>query len=529
MGQGAPLLLPKATGQADASPWDDYTRSLSLELSEPGTTDYKRSLSQERDEPRTTDGNVMSQPPKFEQSADQVRGSTEETSKSKRLANDKNRQCTAGEQHRAFLQRASIVRLHPAIEEEIENIVAYERTPKGLRWVRNGYFDVVGGVLIIINALIMCLQLEYNGGVKVKDRIESGAEAKDYEPTRWELVETGFLVSENIFCVIFVLELALRLAAYRVQFFKVAANWLDLIIVAFAVFEMYVVEAAGVALPNLTTVRLLRLVRLTKVVRVMRTLALFAPLRLLVISIISSLGTLVWSMIFLFMIQLICAIFMTQMLYDYIMDDDLDMQWRLEVYEYFGRLSWSLLSMFEVTMAVGTWAKVGRLLIFKVHWMWSVVFAIYGWIVIFAVIRVISAMFLKQTLAAAAADPQNVMAERQRQNEKLMQQLRELFKAADQDDSGVLSMAEFNNLTQQPEVKHMLCILDMDVTEAKKLFKQLASEEGYLDQEAFIEGAVQNRGGAKAVDIAALVHLSTQTNERLRRIHRLLLPERTAA
>merc|ERR1719389_393190 len=102
--------------------------------------------------------------------------------------------------------------------------------------------------------------------------------------------------------------------------------------------------------------------------------------------------------------------------------------------------------MFEMTMSVSSWAKLGRLLIFDLDWKWVIFFSVYGWIVIFAIIRVISAMFLKQTLAAAAADPQAAMAEKTAKKARDVRHLRAIFERADVDENGLLSRLELESL-----------------------------------------------------------------------------------
>merc|ERR1719379_3091694 len=112
--------------------------------------------------------------------------------------------------------------------------------------------------------------------------------------------------------------------------------------------------------------RLLRLFRLVKILRVLRGMSSVRPLRLLLVSIVSSISTLLWSILFLCAIQLLTALLVTQVLYPNIMDADIDLEMREELYHYFGRFSYSMFTMFEITMFVGRWGQLARLLIFNV-------------------------------------------------------------------------------------------------------------------------------------------------------------------
>merc|ERR1719231_605241 len=134
---------------------------------------------------------------------------------------------------------------------------------------------------------------------------------------------------------------------------------------------------------------------------------------------------------------------MTQNLYTTIIDQSYSADLRQQVYDSWGRLSFSMLTMFEITMAPGAWGKIGRILIFKVSWAYALFFIPYGWIVSFTIIRVITALFLKQTLAAAAVDPEQAMMEKKKKKIRELKHLRALFAHADRDGGGTLSMDEF--------------------------------------------------------------------------------------
>merc|ERR1711865_622660 len=118
---------------------------------------------------------------------------------------------------------------------------------------------------------------------------------------------------------------------------------------------------------------------------------------------------------------------MTQTLHETIINDSWasrDDRWSL--FLWFGTFLRSMLTMFEITLAPGAWSTVGRLLIFGVHWMYGIVFFLYGWIITFAVTRVITALFLKHTMNAATADAEIVMADKKAKKEREERQLRNM-------------------------------------------------------------------------------------------------------
>merc|ERR1719399_91711 len=104
------------------------------------------------------------------------------------------------------------------------------------------------------------------------------------------------------------------------------------------------------------------------------------------------------------------------------MDSGSPLSVRDELYPYFGTFTFSMLTWHQFTMAPGAWAKMGRLLIMEVHWGYALVFVSYGWLVSFTFMRVITALFLKQVLAAAAVDPETAMQLKEKEKGRNLRQ-----------------------------------------------------------------------------------------------------------
>merc|ERR1719379_3385398 len=147
------------------------------------------------------------------------------------------------------------------------------------------------------------MEMEYQGAMKSKDRVGANPYTEDWDPPQWDWLEAVLLAIDHFFCIVFLVELMLRIIAFRLRFFWIWSNWLDFVIVVGAVFELYILGLFGLNLPDLTMTRLLRLFRLVKILRVVRGMRSVRPLRLLLISIWSSISTLLWSIIFLCTIQ----------------------------------------------------------------------------------------------------------------------------------------------------------------------------------------------------------------------------------
>lgn len=145
-------------------------------------------------------------------------------------------------------------------------------------------------------------------------------------------------------------------------------------------------------------------------------------------------------------------------------------------------------------------------------------FYIYVWCVTFAIVRVISAIFLKETLAAAAEDQETAMMEHMRKKEKEISHLRRVFNEADQNGDGRITWDEFVLLLNNEEVKNWLSHLGFDVVEISGLFKLLDGGDGEIEFDELLSGVMRIKGGAKHVDLLTLLYENQKLHHRLHEV-----------
>jgi len=400
-------------------------------------------------------------------------------------------------------------------EEDIAKMPRWKQVLSGQR------FDLVVGFLICLNAMIMALELEYQGG-KVGTKL--GLSDEDHDVS-WPHAADVFSILNFIFTMIFVVELFLRVSVHGCHYLANVPNLMDALVVMVTAIDNYILTPLGVAMPNVTFIRLLRIVKLVRVLRVVRVMRIFHQLRVLVHSITASMGALGWSMVLLFVIQIIASIFMAQVLGTYLdgeqkMKDEVgttSIDWDSieQIYAHFGTWSRAFITMFEITLAPGTWSRIGRVLSFEVSGWYAIFFGIYLAMVSFAVIRVITAIFLKETLDAAKNDREIVLTERMRQKNKYIGHLREVFEKVDRDGGGHLSFEEFSEVISDEEVKSWLSMLELDVHEVTGLFQLLDSGDGTISFEEFISGIMRMKGSAKSVDLVTLLFENKKIMDKL--------------
>lgn len=330
-------------------------------------------------------------------------------------------------------------------------------------------FDMIIGFCIVLNALVMALEIEYTG-LRFKKQELDECDGCGRVP----LVEDMFLVLENMFTAIFFVELVVRLKMEGYRYLCLLPNFMDSMIVLVSIVDSWVLAPLGDdSMGNVAVLRLMRLLRLAKVLRVVRVMKAFTSLRVLVRAVANSVGALAWSMTLLFVLELIGAIFLAQVLRPFMEDASIEDDLRDFIYAHFGTWSNAMFTIFEITMAPGGFARYRRLYE-EVHPVFGVFFVVYVCVVTFAVVRVITAMFLKATLAASATDEQLTAENRAREHAEYMFALRHQLHydedAAAEHGGHVFTRGEFRVLVKDGGFKAFLSEVRLDPSTVRRAY-----------------------------------------------------------
>eukprot|EP00438_Fugacium_kawagutii_P031324 Skav215348 [mRNA] locus=scaffold1391:406314:411966:- [translate_table: standard] len=156
--------------------------------------------------------------------------------------------------------------------------------------------------------------------------------------------------------------------------------------------------------------------------------------------------------------------------------------------------------MFEITFS-GSWPNRIRPVTAKVSGWYAVPFLLYIALVVFAVIKIVTALFLKETLHSAANDADMMLEDSERVSKSYQNKIEGLFRLADNDGDGLLTLQEFMETMNLQSVQHYLKILDVTVTDSRILFEILDDGDGLVTITEFCQGISKLRGHAnKLVD-----------------------------
>eukprot|EP00418_Pyrodinium_bahamense_P071264 CAMPEP_0179098588 /NCGR_PEP_ID=MMETSP0796-20121207/45441_1 /TAXON_ID=73915 /ORGANISM="Pyrodinium bahamense, Strain pbaha01" /LENGTH=371 /DNA_ID=CAMNT_0020796371 /DNA_START=14 /DNA_END=1127 /DNA_ORIENTATION=+ len=340
---------------------------------------------------------------------------------------------------------------------------------------------------------MMFVQLELKG-YKLSDALEGG--------TRYDEKSDGTFVVFNtladIFNAIGAVPPALRVPVHVPE---LSREILDSIIVVITVFDAYVLSRFGEGVQDLAFVRMLRFLRLGRALRMIRTMSIFRQLRVLLNTIAISYGSLFWSMLILLIFMLMSSLLLCQLSQEFISDASVaDMETRQWMSEHYGTAVRSLYTVFEVTFS-GCWPNYARTPIFKVNLVYGVFFAIYVTAIVFAMVRIISALFLRDTLQTAARDADILIHEKQAETKVMQNNLKQLFKEADETGDGYLSRQELQQIMSIEKVRIWMGTLGIDTHDMDSLFYALDDGDDQIAQEEFLQGIMRLKNSVRSQDL----------------------------
>jgi len=389
----------------------------------------------------------------------------------------------------------------PDVHPHVQSLRNLGTSNKITELVTKTRFEVSIGILIIANAVILCLETQYKG---FDIGYEMGLNQTGTGPMRparevWPGAKGVFDALDVVFGLAFTLELALKVMGIQYLFFRSFFNWFDLAVVAsWWVGKLGDAHAVG----NLTILRLIRLVRLLRPLRLVRSMVMFDTLHVLVGALSSSIYVLGWSLVLVLLVLMTMAIFMNAMLESYMLDLA-NGDKGVETYKYFGSFSNSVITMFEVTF--GNWVPVCRHLYGHIDEWYGVFTLVYRFGIGFACITVIRAVFILETFRAANSDNDLMIMQKQRQMQRYAAQMDLLFKETDTSGDGFLSWDEFQEVLYDPRVKSWLGSMELEVGDVPLLFGLTdANVDGVISGPELVHGFARLKGAARSIDVLKL-------------------------
>jgi len=330
-----------------------------------------------------------------------------------------------------------------------------------------------------------------------------------------------FSALQHVFAVIFSLELFLRILAHRWDFFcdreaSLGWNYFDVLVVFGSLLEMALGAAGETMIRRMRMIRILRLIRILRVVRIIRFVT---ALRTLVMCIGSTLKSLMWSLVLLFLIMYTIGIAFTDSCTDYLKDVEPDIltasyaidlepdtqaAYAKDVRKFFGSLPVAVKTLFESISNGNTWGEV-LLVIWRVDPAYGMFFFMYISFCVFAVLNVMTGVFCQAAIESAAKDQELIAQALIVDKARDVEQVRSLFKSMDSNGDGMLDLLELEECFENQQIRALFASLDIHLDNSWQLFHLLdADGKGSVDAMDFVDLCMKVRGPAKSIDMACL-------------------------
>uniref|UniRef100_A0A7S4QF91 EF-hand domain-containing protein n=1 Tax=Alexandrium monilatum TaxID=311494 RepID=A0A7S4QF91_9DINO len=383
-----------------------------------------------------------------------------------------------------------------------------EKRPARLkRFVDSNAFELGSCLLIAINAIFFGVEAQVRALAGVKD--PTGAFV--------------FHVLGYLFTGVFTVELMLRVAADGRAFFSSPQRrWhaFDTVLVVVSVAECVADAVISQELPvNFLYLRMIRACRAIRVFRIVRVLKFFTSLRILVHSVCSTLKSLAWTLVLLFLILYVFAVLFTQAATEHVLHAGAQGG---VLREHYGSLPISIYTLFQSITNGVSWAEVAGPL-GQVHPFWEFIFSIFMMFTYFAVLNVVTGVFCQSAIEGASRDRDTVVQAQLSMTKEYTAQLERLFEQLDGEDKGYLTLQEFEDRLGDEQLKAYFDSLDLTTGDVWNLFKLLDTNSTCaIELEEFVAGCLRLKGTARSIDTHMLMYESRWMINRVGEIIELL-------
>jgi hypothetical protein len=376
--------------------------------------------------------------------------------------------------------------------------------------VRSQSFDLLVSAIVVMNILTLAWQIDYAGR---------------YFP---EEKPFGFKVAEVVFCIIYCVELVMRVTVFGLSYwYGPNINWFNCFDSSLVVLQvadlLYPVIVGSDKKVSTKATLCLRILRMARFARISRILHLVPNFRMLVISILFSLKSLLWVILLISISTLIFGTVLTSLVTDYRIDTEAEAahgQRLLEEHageltgqelqaeklkEYFGTLDRSMLVLYMIISDGIHWAEIAEPLEKCVGRSTIIIFIAYSLLSVMAMMNVLTAFFVETAVKAGVED-------------KRAHQINDMWTLFDKQagPAGVINEDEFNAQIDTPQMAHFLKEMELEVEDMRgsHFFQILdVDNSGTVDLKELVAGCIRLTQGAKTIDVASLAYTMEQEQQ----------------
>ena len=374
--------------------------------------------------------------------------------------------------------------------------------------------------LIILNAALLGIEIDMSAKVAQSE------------------VHTLFGTVNEIIVLIFVIEIFLKLLALGCKEFwrgeDALWNTFDVMIVSLSVVEVildWLAQTMAAQQKGFNAVRILRTIRIARIfrgVRITRLFRYFSALRALILSIMATWGSLMWTMLLLLLLFYVFSVCFTQLVTDHCRLATIESMQDVNAvpvcngdFKYWSDVIASMHTLFLAITGGIEWRVVYQPLkeISPVGVLLMNLYIIIGF---FTVLNVVTGVFVNQAIEAASADKDIATLKQTQQRMSHMQQLTDVFNEVEGQD-GLLNIAVLERALEESKLGAFMESLGISTDDVWTLFMLIdVDDNGMVDLEEFVSGCMHLRGPAKSLQVAKMSYENKLTRQYIKQALELL-------
>eukprot|EP00928_Gymnodinium_smaydae_P031802 TRINITY_DN23223_c0_g5_i1.p1 TRINITY_DN23223_c0_g5~~TRINITY_DN23223_c0_g5_i1.p1 ORF type:complete len:617 (-),score=132.74 TRINITY_DN23223_c0_g5_i1:104-1954(-) len=395
------------------------------------------------------------------------------------------------------------------------------RYPAVAAFVQSQWFECGIGLVILANCATMGIQAENVIGNALQ-------------------MEALTDVCEYIFTVVFTCELGLRIFIFGVGPYIppipralskqgcieaiaasrfVAFDFMDACLVVISIVSclMPLVQTGDEENGVLRALTVLRSMRLLRLVRIVRKVEAFHEVWLLLRGLSDSVRTLVWTIVVIFFITYIFAVFGVVLISPDVLvkyeepnaDEEVKALW-----PFIGGIMQMMYTLIQV-LTLDSWTSVARPLMNYSPFSWAF-FYLYISVAVFVLMNLVTAIIVDNALKHSQHDEEVKLQQKERARNTMLEQFKTLFQMMDLDGDDELTKEEFETAFETPEVSTKLKLLDFGPDDCRELFYLLDTGDGALSLEEFFSGLTRMEGAATSKDVFRIMKMLEMVEKMLR-------------
>jgi len=369
-----------------------------------------------------------------------------------------------------------------------------ERTFPTLAIVVTGrYFEMFIAVIILVNCITIGMEAEVMLG----------------KAMNWE---QPLKVLDHIFTFIFTVELILRLLILGWRSYlprgDTLGNFLDaLIVVLTGIVPAWIMPLLGISdtsglLETLTVFRALRLMRL---VRVVQRVESFKEMWLLLRGLSESGRTLLWTVLVIFFITYVFAIFGVVLISTKLKEDlddapsGVDTEVLRELVSFTDGVMPFMFTLIQV-LTLDSWNGIARPIQDRLGFSWAF-FYLYIAVAVIVMMNLVTAIIVDNALSNSRRDAEDMAAAMEKAKQEELAKFKAIFQELDEDGNGELTWPEFESAFDDPHLSSQLMLIGIDKQNCKEIFDLLDTGDGAIDSNEFFDGIARIEGPAQSKEL----------------------------